>query len=278
MSGTMWMGTRTKAGWVPCPAINANFSEVGWSSTTQFINGRAFVRRSRTTHKEYELAWNPDSRDALRPITDMATGLWGEGLIHFLDPMAMDKNVLPQFMASPMLGGLDGPALVGDVAPTLVTTPANTLDYPAQIAQYGTSTTRRTIYIPIPPGYTAWAGVHGDTTSTGTMAIHPLTAPGAFAPAVRLPMLAVTSSTRMGNSFSGDTYIGIEVYVENSTKYAGAMIQILPNGTTPSTGGFISGQGNAGCEFDAQPAQTAYSSALDKVGMTAKLIEVDEWV
>jgi hypothetical protein len=91
-------------------------------------------------------------------------------------------------------------------------------------------------------------------------------------------MLAVTSSTRMGNSFSGDTYIGIEVYVENSTKYAGAMIQILPNGTTPSTGGFISGQGNAGCEFDAQPTQTAYSSALDKVGMTAKLIEVDEWV
>lgn len=273
----MWMGTRTKAAWVPAAGVNANFAAIGSASTTQFINGGAYVRRSRTTHKEYELAWGVMSRDLLRPVTDIASGLWGSGLIYFLDPMAMDKNVLPQYMAAPMLAGIDGLVLVGDTPPTLVPTPTNTLDYPVQLAQYGTSATRSTIYIPIPRGYTAWAGVHGDTTSTGTLAIHPLTDPTTYAAATRLPMLAVTSSTRVSNSFSGDTYVGIEVYVENNAKYAGAMIQILPNGITPSTGGFISGQGNSGCDFDNMPAETAYSAALDMVGMTAKLIEIGAW-
>lgn len=274
----MYMGTMSKAAWVPAPAVNVDFSEIGWSNKSQFINGGAFVRRSRSAHKEYELSWNPTSRDLLRPITDMASGLWGSGLIYFLDPMAMDKNLLPQFMAAPMLGGLDGPAVVGDVPPTLVNTPANTLDYPVQLAQYGVGTTRLSVYIPIPANYTAWIGVHGDTTSTGTLSVRPATAPNVFGSSVRLPMLAVTSTTRMGTSFNGNTYRGIQITAENSIKYAGAMAQVLPNGTTPATGGFISGQGNSGCEFEATPAQTAYSATLDRVGMTARLVEVGAWL
>ena len=56
------------------------------------------------------------------------------------------------------------------------------------------------------------------------------------------------------------------------------MVQILRTGRTPQPGGFISGQGNAGCEFDADPTQTPYNAVLDRVGMSAKLIETGPWL
>jgi hypothetical protein len=98
---TMWMGTRDFADWVPACSINADFSSVGWSAKTTYLNGGAYVRRSRGTHKEYELNWPLSPRDDLRKIDDLAKGLWGDGLIYFLDPFAMDKNVLPPHWASP---------------------------------------------------------------------------------------------------------------------------------------------------------------------------------
>jgi hypothetical protein len=55
------------------------------------------------------------------------------------------------------------------------------------------------------------------------------------------------------------------------------MVQVLETGVTPETGGFISGQGNSGLQFTAQPAYTPYSAALDKVGVVVELTEYYGW-
>jgi hypothetical protein len=144
-------------------------------------------------------------------------------------------------------------------------------------AYNGNSADAADLYIPIPRGYTAWVGVHGPS-SAGKMIVRGVTSPTNIGADILLTNLAVTSTTRFSNSFSGDTYMGIEMSLQGNTTYTGAMVQILPNGVTPADGGFISGQGNSGCEFEDTPRTQAYSAALDMVGMTAKLIEVGAWL
>lgn len=274
----MYMGTRYRADWVPAPATGGSFSEVGYNAKQQYLNGGAAVRRSRATHREYELAWNPTKRADLRQITDIASGLWGSGLIYFLDPMAIDQNLLPQFMAAPILAGTDGLPAVGEDAPTLSATPITSLGYPVQMGHYGTSTVRQRVYIPIPPGYSAWVGVHGDTSIVGgSLAVQPLLGPDNLAAEVVIPMQGVNDVVRVSTQFNGDDYQGIEVYVQDNTTYAGAMVQVFKNGINPPLGDFISGQGNSGCEFAETPQMTAYSAPLDRVGMTATLVEVGAW-
>jgi hypothetical protein len=275
----MWMGTRDYADWVPACSINADFSSVGWAAKTTYLNGGAYVRRSKGSHKEYDFSWALNSRDELRKIDDLAKGLWGDGLIYFVDPFAMDKNVLPPHWAAPMMTAVDSPVLIGTDKPELVPTAANPLGYPTQTVVYNkVGGIHPTLYLPIPRGYTAWVGVHGPSSSPGKMQITPVTSPVNSAPTVALPMLAVTSTNRFSHTFNGDTYMGIEVEVDGNISYSGAMVQILKNGVTPPTGGFISGQGNSGCEFEDTPRTQAYSAVLDKVGMTAKLVEVGSWL
>lgn len=274
----MYIATRYRGAWIPAPAINANFSEVGWADRMDFLSGGAAIMRSKSAHKEYSFSWNVNSRDELRAVTDLASGLWGTGLIYPIDPMAMDKNLLPQFMASPMLGAIDAPVLVGTNRPTLVDTITNTLGYPVQSAQYATGTVRQRVYIPIPPGHTAWVGVHGNTAGAATLAVLPFTGVTTTGNVVNVNKQLVTTTTRFSQSFSGDTYRGIEVYALDNANYAGAMVQILRTGRTPAAGGFISGQGHSGCEFEVAPTQTAYSAVLDKVGVSAKLVEVGAWL
>jgi hypothetical protein len=277
-SKKMYIATRYRGGWIPAPSINADFSEVGWGGRMEYINGGVGIQRSKPAHKEYTLVWNPDKRDYLRDVTDIASGLWGPGLIYPLDPMAMDKNLLPQFMASPVMAAYGAPLLVGDLYPILVDTAANSLKYPVQSADYGSGTVRQRVYIPIPPGYTAWVGVHGNTPGLPTLGVLPFTGPTTTSPVVNISTQSVTTITRFSNSFSGDIYRGIEVYALSGAFYAGAMVQVLKTGAIPGTGDFISGQGHSGCEFETTPQQTAYSAPLDRVGVTAKLVEVGAWL
>jgi len=94
--GVMWFGTRDYMQWVKCPAINYSASKSGWATTAKQLDGGTYVRRSVTSSKVYNLAWNLSSRDDLRPIMDYADGIYGLGPVYFIDPFTMDKNVLPQ--------------------------------------------------------------------------------------------------------------------------------------------------------------------------------------
>lgn len=275
-SKEVYFGTRAMSTWIPAYDSAPTTAVEGWSDTAQFLNGGKATRNSVSGAKMYELTWSLKNSDDLRVISDFRAGLFGQGLIYWLDPMAMAKNVLPQHLASPFQQGYDAPPMRGTKV-TLQPTAVNVLRYPVETAVFQTSTAKREVYIPIPPGYVAWVGVHGPVAG-GTVTVTPALTETNSAATVAISKLAVTSTTRVNTQFSGDTYRGLIFGVQDGAQYTGAMCQILPAGVVPATGNFISGQGNSGCSFSGGVSETPYSSVLDKVGMSAKLEEVGAWL
>lgn len=172
MPGTavMYMGTQGYEQWVPACAISPDFSRKNLSQSGQFLSGGSWVIASKYGARAYQMTWGPSfTRDQMRAITDYAEGLFdtqnGINLIYFLDPMTVDKNVLPPNFAAPGLTGEDAPGLFGpDNSPSVQQTAANSFGYPARTAVYHCDRPSISQYIPIPPGYTAWVGAMGNAT------------------------------------------------------------------------------------------------------------------
>jgi hypothetical protein len=278
----MWFGTRDFMRWVPMPSINADVPRTGRAEGGTFLDGGAYAVRSSTGAKSYNFSWNSRSRDEIRQVTDYADGVFGLGPIYFCDPFAMDKNILPQFWATPLLNIKDGPVVVGNKRPTSLPTVASQWAYPSQAAVYTVNpgASKPSIYLPIPPGYDLWVGVHGDGSGGARLvAIPALTATSNDAP-VALSFLGTSTSQRVAESFSGFTYQGITLSFANTAGTValnGIIAQLLPVGVLPTTGEFISGQGNSGCSFSAWPSITNSTLTYDRVGASIELIETEGW-
>ena len=277
----MWFGTRAFMQNISDPQMNPEYSSVGWGSTTQYTNGGLGVSASVGTHQEYFLDWGMLSRAEVRQITDYADGVYGSGLIYWLDPVAADQNVLPQSWATPSVGGYDGVPLAGDVRPALSANTVTSQGYPVEKATYtlAAETVLRSVFVPIPPGYVGWVGVHGDVGAQDRVKVTPYT--GSTAGTVVHPtVLSVSTTTRVNTMVEGT---GLELSLDNSTPGAcpivGMIVQVLREGVTPSTGGFISGQGHSGCRFIGRPTRVPYtvSDGLELVAVSAQLGEVGEW-
>jgi hypothetical protein len=113
----MWFGTRSYMVEVTDPQMNPDYESVGWGESTQYLNGGLGVSQSVAAHQEFFLSWAAMSRAEVRKITDFADGVYGTGLIYWLDPVAADQNVLPQQWATPSIGAYDGVPLAGDIRP-----------------------------------------------------------------------------------------------------------------------------------------------------------------
>jgi hypothetical protein len=279
----MWFGTRAYMQEVTDPQMDPDYESSGWEETTQFLGGGLGVSSSVDAHREYFLSWGLMSRAEVRRITDYADGVYGTGLIYWVDPVAADQNVLPQSWATPSIGCYDGVPLAGDARPTASANGVLTQGYPAELATYTITDTDtlRSVFIPIPPGFSAWVGVHGATDAQDFVKVTPYT--GSVAGAVVNPTILTTATTTRVNTEIGDGATGLELSLDNTTggtfTLAGMIVQILADGVTPETGGFISGQGHSGCKFLGRPSLVPYSTAtgLDLVGLSAKLGEVGEW-
>lgn len=282
MSSCFYMGTRHKMLEVPAPAASLPSSKVGYNNVVTFLNGGVSSRRSIASHKTYTMSWNVISRDEARLITDIADGVYGTGPIYIHDPITHDRNVLPQWWATPSIGVYDGLPLNAGDRGTVRTTPANTLGFPVESIQYDvTLATSRTIWVPIPDGYTAWVGAYGEDGTGGNVRVTPTSGPSdsSDGPSDTLTLLDVTDNTRFTESYASTSWDGIKLSLGGvgTVVLTALMVQVLPTGTTPETGGFISGQGNSGLSFNGQPQLTPYSAALDKVGVVAEFIETAGW-
>jgi hypothetical protein len=280
MSGCFYMGTREKMFEVKSPAVNMPSSKIGFSSEINFLNGGADVRRSTAAAKRYTMTWGLMSRDEARIVLDLADGIYGSGAIYWHDPFAADRNVLPQWWASPMQGAIDGLPLNADRRGVEVETPANALDLPIKSIEYDVVLgTTRTVWVPIPQGYSAWVGAYGQDGTGGRLEATPTVNATVDGPNVALTFLDVTDNSRFTNVFSSNDYDGLKISLGGSgtVTLTGIMVQVLKNGKVPAPGKFISGQGNSGCSFVSQPSYTPYSAALDKVGLTADLVETGGW-
>lgn len=281
----MWFGNRNYMQWIPCPQAGANYGSIGAGQGGTWLHGGAYRRQTLNASKTRRLTWPLDGRDAIRPITDYVEGVYGPGAVYWLDPFDMDQNALSQSFATPSLGGYDAITLNGSlVRPQLVATSANSLGYPTESAIYTLNAATDTPFrhwIPIPPGYTAWVGVHGIAGSGGAVYARTTNGPVGGGADQALTILPVSSTTRVTDSFpSSSTVTGIEVWVggTGTITLSGIMVQVLKTGVTPQIGGFISGQGHSGMSFDGWPEKNAYSAALDLIGLTANFVETEQWL
>jgi hypothetical protein len=280
MASCFYMGTRNQMFEVRAPSVNMPSSKQGYFSKVDFLNGGTAIRRSTAAHKNYTMSWNAMERDEARQILDIADGLFGTGPVYIHDPISADRNVLPQWWATPAIGGRDGLPLNDGARGELVTTPANSLNFPHDSITYTVldGTTRR-LWVPIPAGHTAWVGAYGADGTGGTVVATPTVDSATDGTAETLTMLGVTDNARFNESFASSSYDGVTLSLggAGTLTLSGIMVQVLETGVTPETGGFISGQGNSGLQFVSQPAYTPYSSALDRVGVVAELAEYYGW-
>lgn len=285
----MWFGTRGQEVWVDAPAISPDYARSGFATRADLVNGGASVRQSKNAHNSYTLSYGPaKKRDSVRMVTDFADGVFdtqpGVNLIYWIDPMARDKNVLPQAWATPALATEDAPALITDSngygRPKAVPTPLGGYRYPARSAQYTITPTslRQEIYLPIPPGFSVFLGIHGDSAAQDALEVQPVNGFTAVGAVVKPTVLGVAAPTLVNTEFASTASSGIvlRVAASGTTKVFtlhGLIAQVLPTGVTPGTGAFISGQGHSGCQFVGNPSLTPYSAKLDMVGASWRLEE-----
>lgn len=302
----LWFGTRERMRWVPMPRYDSEISGVGWNTQIQYLDGRTFVRRSTSSHREYQFSWNLASRSALQPIFDFAAEVYGSAPYFFADPFSLDTNVLPEWWAAPGMARMDAPVLIGEARPQTITNTDYSQEYPTYGAAYTVAPgiERQTLWIPIPPGMTLWVGAHGPANSTAYVSVKPFMTPTSGGLPVNLANISVSSPVRCNTHFaSGDGWIGVELSIQGTgtLQLFGIIAQLLrsfgssvggyaygegpyggiPYGGSsenpdihPRPGVFVGGQGNSGCEFRQHPTRQGYSSALDLIGAAATLVEI----
>jgi hypothetical protein len=150
----MYFGTRERAVWVKAPAPGAGFASVGYTEGLSYLNGGGNMRNSVNAHMEYDMSWGSLGRDDISEIEDYAFNTYGEGLIYFNDPMAVDRNLFNRAWSIPKITAQDGIPLTGTVRPAFTLIGNTTLDYPLHGATYTITSGQasRKFYCPIPLG------------------------------------------------------------------------------------------------------------------------------
>lgn len=283
MNGQVWFGTKGNMQWIPAPAVDMQAGKAGYAGRADFLGGGTWVRRSKAASKTYSMSWNLQHRDDIQPVLDYADGMYGDGPIYWADPFAMDRNMLPAYWAAPYINAYDGPVILDDTRPTLVNNTTSSNGYPVESATYRVTSTsnKPSIFVPIPPGYVAHVGAHGTLVSGNasvTVMSHSTAAGG---PTSNLTLLSRDSSTRTNYTASSADYLGVTISLGSAStgviRLDGLIVQVLPLGRSVPSGGFISGQGTSGMSFVNQPTVSAYSAALDRVGVSADLVETEAW-
>lgn len=270
MPGQMYFGNKERMTWVKCPDSGMGMGGSRYTAEGTFLNGGSFVRNSATGHRSYDLSWNflrADQKDEIRAYLD---SVYGTGLLYFLDPFALRRNILPTCWASPGVAVDGGPRLLGGMAdvPTSVqlTVPAGA---PTQGAMYTTAADSefRTLWVPIPPGHSLHMSALYDATGTAALTA----TPDGGAP-VTLP------STGAATALSG-TGVTLSLAGVGTISLGYMMAQVLPTGQSPDFSRFYSGVGHSGTRLSGDISDVGYSSpqALDFSALSFTLKETGSW-
>ena len=283
MIRTMWFGTKQFSRWIKVHSPGSGHGMSGYSDRIDYLNGLVGVRESANGHMTYSLAWNRMSHEQTRQVTDFAYGIYGGGLLYLAEPSSMPLNVLNKAWSAPGLATKDAVPIAGKARPELVQNLDQGRGYPLDMAKYTLSAadTSRSFYVPIPPGYQAQIGVHGDPSSTLRVRAQPTVRGIASGVPTSLTMLSTATNARFSHTFAGGEQTGVEISLQTGTAgtitLAGIMVRVVPIGTTGGElGDFISGQGSAGLRFIGRVNPVPYSIAHDSYGLAATLEEVED--
>jgi hypothetical protein len=296
MAGKVYFGNEEKQTWILAPKADMSTVSTSKTTITDLLNGRRHVKRSHGASRSFPVSWlgsmnSSDMTESLHTIKDFADGLYGTTKLHWLDPFAMESNILPPHWAAPMLAETDWPPLIeGNVVVSASTAYASTNSYPSKKATYNFPLTNpaKELTIIIPPGYTFHFGWHSDTagisgtTAPGVKLRQQARSDGAFTNLWPVS-LAGGGSTRTNISISGTLYSKVIISIASESTSPGtlniqAMIgQILKDGISPESGGFISGRGTTALEFSDSVEIQYYTAAMmdGMIGLSTTLMEVD---
>lgn len=290
MASQVYFGNAQHQTWIKSPTSGMGASSTGFVNTQQALNGRAFVKRSRASHREFSPSWVgslSSTELSLQTIKDFADGVYGDGPFYWLDPFATNQNLLAPHWAAPGLAEKDWPTLDTEIIPTFDTT-SIVNGYPATYAIYetaGAHTSTRVFRIIIPTGYVLKFGWHGPTAATAAnekgIKLIPYTRAGVAGTALTPDGIATSSTVRVNTTVNGTTYGYVDIMLSTSepatVQISGMIAQVIPSTDSVETGGFISGKGTTGLEFGSFPQIEYYSSAINdgQIGMSASFIEVN---
>lgn len=285
-------------GWFSAPNSGADSSPTGWSADGTLLNGGGWALNSWDSHKRYTYEWPPSSSpETAQVMKSYRDGTYGRGLLYFIEPAVYKTNVLPARWASPQMAvGDEAPPLVPNTTPTgIVTSGAALMGLPVTSAQYDLSTDPpqtgattlpdpgRSVFIPIPEGYTLHLGAYYSATgSAGVFAI-PVDENGNGGTRVQLTPQANNSTSLVTESFTGGR--GVRLFLARtggaaSTLTLAAMIgRLVKIGKpVPNSGPWIGGQGHSGCRFSGTPSYVTNSGVEGgRIGFAASFIEVGSW-
>lgn len=297
----LWGGTKQKLQWLPEPAPGVRRRFVQSVQAGTLDRGGGYLSRSTGGHWEWDFDFPvSEAHGGLDVFAEYASGLHNDfanltdgdnpnDLFWWVDPMDQDANLFPPGWASPAL------CLSGDWPPMGIVqshaaTPANSNGLPSRQVVFSVTTAAnthdRTILIPIPPGFTLRWGVRGARTGTGVMRAVAHHKTGGADLTQSVTPVAVTDTTRVGNSISGDTYDYVTIGLARtstaaSTVTVAGMVAQLHSGTAPAaTGPHIAGRGHTGCVFkDDAVAEDYYLAAGGRhlKGLSFGMKEVGGW-
>lgn len=275
----MYMGTREHMTDVRCPAINVVRNREKWTTSGTYLNGGGFARGSSYSHALYTIAWNLMSPDEARKILDYYYGVYGQGLIYFLDDFALQGNVLPLHWSVPRLTVEDAPPLVrgATVTETPLSAVNNVGGYPSASATYtwtGAPNNDAALWIPVPPGQNFYFGVRGSRTGdAGVMIV-----PDRGEPVSSGAPLPTTTLQRTNMTLPDPGGVQVVFYGTSGSLTLNSMYGSV--GTTPPPrGNFRSGEGHTGVEFDGVPQRTGYSAVIGEglESVSSAFKEVGAW-
>lgn len=293
MSKKIWFGTPDYMRWVPAPSVGMGATATGWSNRMDFLDGGASVRRSNTSARNFDMAWNLQKQDDILPILDFARGVYGDKGIYWSDPFNFGRNSLPSVWATPYLSAQGGQNLAGVNAakPSLIATSANTFGLPVRSAVYtlvaGTTNTAQA-WVPVPPGYTAWIGWRGTKTGTASVGFGFTSQGNSRATLTAVSPTTVTAAghglTAILTQIEGDaadpsqTGVAVGLIGVGVVQVTTITVTLIPNGQVPHFEGYVAGSGHSQLAFEAEPMLTNYNAAMDRVGVSARLVEVGQWL
>lgn len=292
--------------YAPAPDTGLSATRSGYVETVSFENGGAGVVRSAASARSFDCDFGvseASGQNGLDVYTDYAQGLYGISPVYVADPMAYTANVFPPNWASPGLAQ-QGWKPIYPTSPTAYpATATNVYSQPRTGATYNITTAinsipaggNTSIFIPIEPGNALYLGAAGSATGSGVVQLRPITRAGAYATNVNLTLLSATGATRVNTTFSGDTFLGVVVYLArtstaastvtltslmgqvyklytgdaslypSTTLYPGVVLYPSSSaGSTPysvydATGQFVAGRGQSGMEFSTDAVAETYT-------------------
>lgn len=295
MDGMMWFGTEQSMRWIPAPRSGAKMEPQDNSNGGVLLNGGGFQQGSWGSHKLYTFEWSDASaREAERVIQAYAHGVYGRGLIHFVDPLYYDMNVAPARLSAPyMTTGSEGSSLVYDNSPQeVINSGFQANDLPAYSAQYALSGAtfgfrgfEDSTFIPIPAGYTLYLGAFYSASAGGGVFYNTVNSDGVTGgTSTKLTALANNAVNVIPDAVPGApagvrVWIGRNSSTASTVTFSGLIARLFKAGETVKTSGpWTMGEGNSGARFVGKPTHVAYNGVGGgQIGYAATLREVGSW-